>query len=84
MFKSVPKTTKEEILVKVKNGERVAALASQYGVSIKTIYGWMRNQVAPDVSLAEVNRLKRENEDLKKIIGIITLEMERGKKNCHY
>jgi len=32
----------------------------------------------------EYNRLKRDNEELKRIIGIITLELERGKKNRHY
>ena len=33
-----------------------------------------------DVSIIEYNRLKRENEELKRIIGLITLKMERGKK----
>lgn len=84
MFKSVPKTTREEILTKVKNGEKVVELASQYGISPKTIYGWLRNQITPNVSLAQLNRLTRENEELKRIIGLITLELERGKKNCHY
>jgi len=81
MFKQIPKTTKEEILLKIKNGEKVMALASQYGISSKTIYGWLRKEVAPNISLMEVNRLKRENDELKRIIGIITLELERGKKN---
>ena len=27
------------------------------------------------------NRLKKENDELKRIIGLITLELERGKKN---
>ena len=81
MFKQIPKTTKEEILLKVKNGEKVIVLASQYGLSPKTIYGWLRKEIAPNISLMEVNRLKRENDELKRIIGIITLELERGKKN---
>lgn len=33
-----------------------------------------------EISIIEYNRLKRENEELKRIIGIITLELERGKK----
>jgi len=83
MFKAIPKTTKEEILARVKNGEKVVEIASQYGISPKTIYGWLRNQVAPNISLMELNRLKRENEELKRIIGMITLELERGKKNSY-
>ena len=83
MFKTIPKNIKEEILAKVKNGERVVALAESYGISSKTIYGWLRTSVAPNISLMEVNRLMRENEELKRIIGLITLELERGKKNSH-
>lgn len=81
MFKAIPKSTKEEILNKVKNGEKVANLASQYGISSKTIYAWLRWTSTPKISFMEVAKLKRENEELKRIIGIITLELERGKKN---
>ena len=83
MFKKVPFETKEEILTKVKNGETVIIAANQYGISPKTIYAWLRNQVKPDISILEVNRLRRENDELKRIIGIVTLELERGKKNNH-
>ena len=83
MFKQIPKTTKEEILFKIKNGEKVVELASQYGISSKTIYSWLRNQIVPNISIMKVNRLRRENEELKRIIGLITLELERGKKNSH-
>jgi len=81
MFKKVPIETKEEILAKVKGGETVASLANQYGISNLTIYAWLSNQVRPDISILEVNRLRRENDELKRIIGIVTLELERGKKN---
>lgn len=80
MQKRIPKQTKEEILEKVKNGEKVPDLASQYGISDKTIYYWLRAQVKPEINLMEWNKLKRENEDLKQIIGLITLELERSKK----
>ena len=83
MFKKVPIQTKEEILTKIKNGETVVSAANQYGISPKTIYAWLRNQVKPDISILEVNRLRRENDELKRIIGIVTLELERGKKNSH-
>ena len=84
MFKKVPIKTKEEILAKIKDGAAVAETAEQYGISSKTIYTWLQNQVKPNISLMEHNRLKRENEELKRIIGLITLELERGKKNRHH
>jgi len=84
MFKPIPKATKEEILLKIKGGEKVMDLSSQYGISCKTIYAWLRVQVKPDISLMEWNKLKRENEELKQIIGLVTLELERGKKNRNH
>lgn len=84
MYKQIPKQIKEEIIVKIKNGETVAQTADQYGISQKTIYGWIRTQVRPESSLIEMNRLKRENDELKRIIGLVTLELERGKKNKNY
>jgi hypothetical protein len=39
MFVSrIPAEVKKEVLAKARAGEKVAALASQYGISIKTIY----------------------------------------------
>ena len=84
MYKQIPKQIKEEIIVKIKNGETVAEISNQYGVSPKTVYGWIRNQVKPESSLIEMNKLKRENDELKRIIGLITLELERGKKNRNH
>ncbi len=84
MFKRVPAETKAEILDKVKSGIPVAEAAKQYAVSIQTIYSWLKSEVTPRISVLEYNRLKKENEELKRIIGMVTLEMERGKKNSHH
>ncbi|MCB9436474.1 MAG: helix-turn-helix domain-containing protein [Anaerolineales bacterium] len=40
---------KQEIVEKVQAGERVADLADQYGVSTKTIYGWLRQDTGEAV-----------------------------------
>lgn len=83
MFVSrIPAETKKEILAKARAGEKVAALASQYGISIKTIYGWLRVDGSDDVvSVLKYNKLKRENEELKWLLGEVTLELKRGKKD---
>ena len=80
MYKRVPAETRAEIVDKVKNGMTIADAAKQYAISTKTIYTWLSNQVRPEISVLVYNRLKRENEELKRVIGIITLEMEQGKK----
>ncbi len=84
MFKRVPLETKREVLDKVKNGMTIADAAKQYAISTKTIYAWLSNEVRPEITVLEYNRLKKENEELKRIIGIVTLELERGKKNRNH
>jgi transposase-like protein len=80
MFKAVPKEIKEEILAKVKAGEKVVDLAKQYGISNRTIYAWLSRSVAPQISFGEYNRVRKENEELKRIIGMIALDLEQEKK----
>lgn len=80
--KIIPIEIKNEVLAKAKSGERVAVLASQYGISDKTIYTWLRlDSGEPLVSVLKYNKLKRENEELKRLVGEITLEMSLGKKS---
>jgi len=83
MFVSkIPKEKKNEILAKARAGEKVAALATQYGISIKTIYGWMRVDTGEEVvSLIKYNKVIRENQELKRLIGELTLDLSLGKKN---
>lgn len=71
---------KAEIIAKVKMGEKVAVLAKQYGVSDVTIYSWLKQRVEGSVSTLEHAKLKKENEWLKQIIGVLTLELEKTKK----
>lgn len=73
---------KTEVLAKAKSGEKVSMLAEQYGISIKTIYTWLRlDSQEPVVSVLQYNKLKRENEELKKLVGEISLELSLGKKS---
>lgn len=80
MFKPIAKEIKEEILTRIKEGQKAPSLASQYGISAKTIYTWLSKSVTPQVSFSEYQRLKRENEELKRIIGMMALDLEQEKK----
>jgi hypothetical protein len=81
MGKVVSKEIRTEIVGKVQAGERVPALAEQYGISTKTIYGWLRQNSGDEVvSVLEYNKLKRENEELKRLVGELTLNMHVQKK----
>jgi len=80
--KFIPKEIKVEILSKVKQGEKVMDLARQYGVSDKSIYTWLHKETGDQiVSIVQYNRLRRENEELKKLIGELSLKLSLGEKN---
>ena len=82
MSRRVPKEIREQIVAKVQAGERVADLATQYAVSDKTIYGWLRQDTGEAVvSVLQYNKLKRENEELKRLIGELTLNLHLQKKS---
>ena len=82
MIKRIPKEIKSEVLSKARAGEKIVALAEQYGISDRTIYGWLTKDAGEDiVSLLKYNKLKRENQELKRLIGELTLDMSLGKKN---
>lgn len=80
MLKKVALEIKEEILGKIKSGGKVADLATQYGISDKTVYNWLARMVTPEISFAEYNRLRKENDELKRMIGIISLDLNLEKK----
>ncbi len=80
--KIIPAEIKAEVLAKAKSGEKVSALSSQYGISDKTIYTWLRIDTGENVvSVVKYNKLKRENEELKKLVGEVSLALSLGKKN---
>ena len=77
----VSKDIKDEVLAKVKSGVPVMELSKQYGIHFKTIYGWLRNKAVGSVSTIEHAKLQRENAALKEIIGMLSLELSKFKKN---
>ena len=82
MGRRVSKEIREEIISKVQAGEKVAELAEQYAVSSKTIYGWLRKDSGEGViSVLAYNKLKRENDELKRLISELTLNMHLQKKS---
>jgi transposase-like protein len=82
MVKKIAKEIKEEVSAKARAGEKVRELADQYGISDRTIYAWLRQNTGEEVvSVLKYNKLKRENEELKRLVGELTLGMSLGKKN---
>lgn len=81
-FRVIPKEIKEEILGKIKNdGLIVSQAAKDYSINNRTIYGWLKKTAINNPSILEIAKLKRENRELKEIIGAVTHELHRHKKN---
>jgi len=82
MARRIDLEIKERIVKKIKSeGLSVRDAAREFDISDNTIYGWIGARGKIEPGLVELNRLKRENNELKQIIGALTLNMERGKKN---
>lgn len=82
MGRYINQEKKDEILLAVKNGLSVADASTAYGVSTKAIYRWLRLQTDnTGTSSLEVARLRRENQELKEIIGMFALDKKRAEKN---
>lgn len=72
---------KEQVISRIKNdGISVIDVAKDHGISTKTIYNWLGAKASGTVSLLEHNKLKKENEILKQLLGEITLKMSMDKK----
>lgn len=81
-FKPIDPQIKAEILTKIRDeGMRVMEVAEAYGVSSKTIYAWLRSNVLNSNTslILQLNRLKKENEQLYNLLGRATAELKRPK-----
>ena len=82
MGKHVEKAVKEQMLLDIKNGMKVSEAGAKYSVTPTTIYGWMRAQADnTGTSSLEIAKLRRENQELKELVGFFALEKRRAEKN---
>ena len=82
MRKRHSREVREEILVKIRSGQKVKEVARQHGVHESTIRGWLERDTGEGSSaILEMSRLRRENESLMRLVGQLTYEAEMQKKN---
>jgi transposase-like protein len=82
MYKSISKDIRDQVLTRVKEGkEKVSVIAEQHGISPKTVYGWLSKGV-DNVNRDQliINRITKENLQLKQMIGELMFEKKREKK----
>ena len=72
---------KEQILNRIKNdGLTVGEVAKEHGLPDSTIHTWIARKIEGQPTLGEVIKLKRENDQLKILIGEITLKLSESQK----
>lgn len=72
---------KEQIISRIKNdGVAVVEAAKQHGVSEQTVYNWLGRKAQGVPSVLELAKLKRENEELLRLVGKITLTLSETQK----
>ena len=79
-YPSIAPEIKDEILKKVKEGVRVADCTRQYGIHYKTIYSWLSNKARDGDPILEINRLKKENQGLTELVGLLTVAAAKQKR----
>lgn len=73
---------KEQILNRIRTeGISAAQAAREHGISTQTVYAWLRRSVTLPSNILQMNKLQRENEELKRLLGQAMLMNERSKKN---
>lgn len=77
---------KEQILHRIRTeGTSAAQAAREHGISAHTVYNWLGRTAEVPSNILQLNKLRRENEELKRLLGQAMLMSERSKKNqSHY
>jgi transposase-like protein len=84
-YPSLNQDQKQEVISRIKDkGERVPDLAKEFGVTTRSIYGYLARSGQGSNSLLEISKLKREKEALVRIIGQLTVDQRLGKKIQHH
>lgn len=83
MASPIPQDVKAKILSSIKDdGVSIAQASTTYNVTEETLRKWLRATIDnSSTSGSEIQRLRKENQQLKEIIGALLLEKETAKKN---
>lgn len=83
MSTTIAPETRAKILSAIKDeGTSIQDVAKTYNLNEDTIRRWIRGTADNAASsITELQRLRRENQALKEIIGSLLLERELSKKN---
>lgn len=77
----VSSEVREQIINRIKNeGVSVSQAAKEHGLDDSTIYYWIAKKTESNPSISELLKLKRENGQLKMLLGEITIKLSEAQK----
>lgn len=72
---------REQIINRIKNdGVTVGQAAKDHGLHETTIYGWLGKKAEGIPSVLEFAKIKRERDELFRLLGEVTLRMSEAQK----
>lgn len=73
---------REQVLHRIQHdGVSVVQASKEHAISHHTIYYWLSKKAEHGPNILQINKLKRENQELKRLLGEAMLMNERSKKN---
>lgn len=77
----ISREVKDQILNRIKNeGVSVIDAAKDHGISAHTIYNWLSRGAVGAPTWSELNKLKRERDELLRIVGELTINLSNTQK----
>lgn len=81
-YNKIAPEIREQILHRIRvDGVSAAEAAREHGVSANSIYNWLGRTATIPSNILQINKLRRENDELKRLLGEAMLMSERTKKN---
>ena len=81
-YQRIAPELKAQILRRIQQeGITASQAAKDHGVSAKTVYSWLSAGAELPSNILQVNKLRRENDELKRLLAEAMLMQERSKKN---
>jgi len=72
---------REQIINRIKNeGVSIKQAAEEHGITDSAIYKWLGNKAEGSGNILELAKLRRENDELLKLVGLMTLKLSEAQK----
>jgi len=77
----IAKEIKDQIIDRIKNqGVSVSQAGQEHGISTNTIYTWLSRKTEGSPGALEVAKLKKENKELRELVGELTFQLSKSQK----